>query len=925
MANLAFFILFLTTWSTARRSSSTSGSFSSSSQSPDAKLVYQARRRPNSNPNSRPNIVLILTDDQDTELGSLQFMPKLGKHVGEQGATFRHGFVSTPMCCPSRSSLLTGLYVHNHHVFTNNDNCSSTYWNSNHEQRTFATYLSQSGYKTAYFGKYLNKYDGQRVPPGWDNWHGLVRNSRFYNYTLNENGVLKHHGFNYQRDYLPDIITNKSLEFISARSRDKVRKPFLAVLSYPGPHGPEDAAPQYSGLFFNVTTHHTPAYDFAPNPDKQWILRHTEKMLPIHKRFTDLLQTKRLQTLQSVDAAVEAVTSKLEELDMLENTYVFFTSDHGYHLGQFGLVKGKAFPFDFDTRVPLLVRGPGIAPNSERLQPTVNIDLAPTFLDIAGLEKPGHMDGKSLLPLLRKPHRKLRSAFLLERGKMTFERYAMVSINNEVLQQPPIEGTSLAIFRKNQLTKRERLEIECRKERYRAPCKEGQRWVCRQKKDGFTRIARCRPGEEKQAPCHCQPGEVFGWKYRTLEQSEVSMQKQFLKKHLELSNLKRLRPRFLKTLPGAEHVIQRRGRSVGDIEPGSRDLGHLALGEPGREVERLLESLAGEEIEEVDDLVEDIAEEIRDLHILRNATVPQHEERGCSLDHHRNSVVCSTEITSDKIAWQNSRSTIKHQIQQLRAQLNELKQIRKYLRMKRPVKERARKGLGKKKARHREVKTLRLSPPPTEFPFVDPESEVCFCNTGSQSSQAKEALQEERARKRKDRKLERLRQKEIKRVKKERKARRKLKSNDHCKTDVKMNCFSHDNEHWKTEPKWTEGPFCACTNSNNNTYWCVRNINETHNYLYCEYVTGMMTYFDLRVDPHQLRNLLHTLSDNELNFMHSQVLDLRSYSAERRFLERRRRARKLQEEEKKRKRWNRRKHRRMDRFLPSPKGYRRRG
>jgi len=359
--------------------------------------------------------------------------------------------------------------------------------------------------------------------------------------------------------------------------------------------------------------------------------------------------------------------------------------------------------------------------------------------------------------------------------------------------------------------------------------------------------------------------------------------------------------------------------------PGSRDLGHLALGEPGREVERLLESLAGEEIEEVDDLVEDIAEEIRDLHILRNATVPQHEERGCSLDHHRNSVVCSTEITSDKIAWQNSRSTIKHQIQQLRAQLNELKQIRKYLRMKRPVKERARKGLGKKKARHREVKTLRLSPPPTEFPFVDPESEVCFCNTGSQSSQAKEALQEERARKRKDRKLERLRQKEIKRVKKERKARRKLKSNDHCKTDVKMNCFSHDNEHWKTEPKWTEGPFCACTNSNNNTYWCVRNINETHNYLYCEYVTGMMTYFDLRVDPHQLRNLLHTLSDNELNFMHSQVLDLRSYSAERRFLERRRRARKLQEEEKKRKRWNRRKHRRMDRFLPSPKGYRRRG
>ena len=94
----------------------------------------------------------------------------------------------------------------------------------------------------------------------------------------------------------------------------------------------------------------------------------------------------------------------------------------------------------------------------------MNIDLAPTFLDIAGLEKPGHMDGRSLLPVLRKPAKKLRSAFLLERGKMTFERYAMVSINNEVLERS--ESPSLAILRKNRLTKRERLEMECQKERY---------------------------------------------------------------------------------------------------------------------------------------------------------------------------------------------------------------------------------------------------------------------------------------------------------------------------------------------------------------------------------------------------------------------------------------------------------------------------
>ena len=136
------------------------------------------------------------------------------------------------------------MYVHNHHVFTNNDNCSSTFWIDNHEKRTFATYLQQSGYNTAYFGKYLNKYDGHHVPPGWDEWNGLVKNSQFYNYTLNYNGIKKFHGFDYTKDYLPDIITNRSLEFISETAHSAV-SPFLAVLSYPAPHGPEDSAPQY--------------------------------------------------------------------------------------------------------------------------------------------------------------------------------------------------------------------------------------------------------------------------------------------------------------------------------------------------------------------------------------------------------------------------------------------------------------------------------------------------------------------------------------------------------------------------------------------------------------------------------------------------------------------------------------------------------
>ncbi|XP_048862688.1 N-acetylglucosamine-6-sulfatase [Brienomyrus brachyistius] len=355
----------------------------------------------------RPNIVLILTDDLDVAIGGMIPLSKLKKLIGDAGISFTNAFVASPLCCPSRASILTGKYPHNHHVINNTleGNCSSRAWQKSQEPTAFPALLQKyAGYQTFFAGKYLNEYGTaeaggvEHVPPGWDYWFALEKNSKYYNYTLSVNGRPQKHGHNYSEDYLTDVLANASLEFLQYKSN---YKPFFMMISTPAPHSPWTAAPQYESSFPNVKAPRDPSFN-VHGKDKHWLIRQAKTpMTNSSLQFLDEAFRKRWQTLLSVDDLIEKVVKKLEMHGDLNNTYIMFTSDNGYHTGQFSLPVDKRQLYEFDIRVPLLVRGPNIKPNQTCQILVANVDLGPTILDIAGYSvNQTQMDGMSFLPLL---------------------------------------------------------------------------------------------------------------------------------------------------------------------------------------------------------------------------------------------------------------------------------------------------------------------------------------------------------------------------------------------------------------------------------------------------------------------------------------------------------------------------------------------
>ncbi|WP_199514710.1 sulfatase-like hydrolase/transferase [Nucisporomicrobium flavum] len=345
----------------------------------------------------RPNIVLVLTDDLSMNL--VRYMPHV-LAMQRRGASFANYTVTDSLCCPSRASMLTGKFPHNTGIFTNHgaDGGFRLFHRKGLEKSTFATDLQAAGYRTAFFGKYLNEYQpkGRFVPPGWTDWHAGGNAYRNFDYDLNENGQVRHYG-TAPADYLTDVVGAKASAFI--RDAAAARTPFLVEVATYAPHSPYTPAPRDARAFPGLTAPRSPAFEALPSDAPAWLAGRAP--LGAQQRgWLDVIFRQRVQAVQAVDRMVASLQRSLSAAGVAGSTMLVFTSDNGYHLGEYRLAPGKQTAFDTDVRVPLVVSGPGVPAGRVVREPVTNIDLRPTFGELAGASVPADVDGRSFVPLL---------------------------------------------------------------------------------------------------------------------------------------------------------------------------------------------------------------------------------------------------------------------------------------------------------------------------------------------------------------------------------------------------------------------------------------------------------------------------------------------------------------------------------------------
>jgi arylsulfatase A-like enzyme len=312
------------------------------------------------------NVLLIVTDDQRDWPTTKVMMPKTARWLGDGGRTFDEAYVTTPSCCPSRSSIFSGKYVHNHGVK------KQTLALTLDQSKTIQRYLHDAGYKTAMAGKFLNGWDLARRPDYFD--RSAVAQGGYVNQEWGIDGVTQT-----LPNYTTTFIGDKAVEYVNDFESTDAQPWFMYLATF-APHKPHTPEPKYAGVAVpswtknpavNDSTSDKPAYlsDRAPIPTKE----------------IDAFREAQQRTLLSVDDMVDRVMRRLEAKGELNNTIVIFTSDNGYHWGEQRYI-GKFTPYVPSLHVPMLVRWPGrYAGGSTSQNLVANIDIAPTILSAVGL------------------------------------------------------------------------------------------------------------------------------------------------------------------------------------------------------------------------------------------------------------------------------------------------------------------------------------------------------------------------------------------------------------------------------------------------------------------------------------------------------------------------------------------------------------
>ncbi len=413
---------------------------------------------------SPPSFVVIQTDDQTldqlyaafTPFGSapIYAMPNTLRLIAKRGISLNRYYVSYPLCCPSRTTLMTGRYAHNHNVRGNvPPNAGYTGFSFRGAMtHNLPVWLQQAGYRTIHVGKFLNGYgdqpydDGKTVPPGWDAWHSVLKadtNHFYYGYTLNNNGSIdgpygdsgswdtREYGVRddfgcpfapanglpcfYETDYLTSAATNELLGTPPDR-------PFYLQLDYTSPHGdyrrpagPEPAPRHYDSFLGAPLPHdHSQGFNEGNVRDKPRFIRDAPRLSGSDTHTYRVYYQKMLDALRSVDDGVKQVVDTIGGMGRLRNTYIIFTSDNGFFFGEHRLIGGKFLAYEPATHMPFLMRGPGIKPGSSTGELAANMDIAPTILELAGARADKSIDGRSLVPYIRDPDLRTRRPILFE-------------------------------------------------------------------------------------------------------------------------------------------------------------------------------------------------------------------------------------------------------------------------------------------------------------------------------------------------------------------------------------------------------------------------------------------------------------------------------------------------------------------------------